>query len=143
MENMATINSKYQALSSRLDEATLHIWAATEARSLGRGGVSLVAKAIGVSRTTIYAGLAELKATVAPVMGAKKNSRIRAAGGGRKKLTSKDAGLVRDLDALVDPTTRGDPMSPLRWTCKSTRRLAEELKQKGHMWSASARSAPF
>jgi len=137
MGDMATIEAKYQALSSRLDEAALRIWAATEARSLGRGGVSLVAKAIGLSRTTIHAGLAEIKATVVPVAVTNKNNRvrIRAAGGGRKKLTSKDVDLLQDLDALVEPTTRGDPMSPLRWTCKSTRRLAEELKQKGHVVS--------
>ena len=137
MGDMAIIEAKYQALSSRLDEAALRIWAATEARSLGRGGVSLVAKAIGVSRTTIHAGLAELKTAVVQAVGTKKDShvRIRTAGGGRKKLTSKDAGLLQDLDALVEPTTRGDPMSPLRWTCKSTRRLAEELKQKGHVVS--------
>lgn len=137
MGDMATIEAKYQALSSRLDEAALRIWAATEARSLGRGGVSLVAKAIGLSRTTIHAGLAEIKATVVPVAVTNKNNRvrIRAAGGGRKKLTSKDVDLLQDLNALVEPTTRGDPMSPLRWTCKSTRRLAEELKQKGHVVS--------
>lgn len=137
MGDMATIEAKYQALSSRMDEATLRIWAAVEARSLGRGGVSLVAKAIGVSRTTIHAGLAELKAAVVPVAVPKKNGRlrVRAAGGGRKKLTSKDADLVRDLDGLVEPSSRGDPMSPLRWTCKSTRRLAEELVRKGHVVS--------
>lgn len=134
MYDMATIEAKYQALSSRLDEASLRIWAAAEARSLGHGGVSLVAKAIGVSRTTIHAGLAELKEAVVPVAVIKKDGhmRVRATGGGRKKLTNKDASLVKDLDALVEPTSRGDPMSPLRWTCKSTRRLAEELKRKGH-----------
>lgn len=111
----------------------MRIWVATEARSLGRGGVSRVAKATGVSRTTIHAGLAELKAPV-PVVAVKKDGhvRIRATGGGRKKLTSKEADLMRDLDALVEPAARGDPMSPLRWTCKSTRRLAEELHRQGH-----------
>ena len=135
MEDMATIGIKYQALSSRLDEATLRVWAATEARSLGRGGVSAVAKATGLSRTTIHAGLAELKAPApvrAGVSKGDKRPRIRAAGGGRKKLTDKDAQLLHDLDALVEPMSRGDPMSPLRWTCKSTYRLAEELKRQGH-----------
>jgi transposase len=133
MGDMATIEIKYQALSSRLDEATLRVWAATEARSLGRGGVSVVAKATGLSRTTIHAGLAELKAPApAGVLKADKRPRIRAAGGGRKKLADKDARLLHDLDALVEPTSRGDPMSPLRWTCKSTYRLAEELKRQGH-----------
>lgn len=134
--NAETISAKYQALSARLDEATLRAWAATEARSLGRGGVSLVAKATGLSRTTIHAGLADLKAMSAiPVSGSADPTRVRAVGGGRKKLTDKDASLLRDLDALVEPTTRGDPMSPLRWTCKSTHRLAEELKRQGHQVS--------
>lgn len=133
MGDMATIAAKFKALSARLDEATLRTWAATEARSLGRGGVSLVAKATGLSRTTIYTGLAELQApTPSPAKGRSKRIRIRAVGGGRKKLIDKDAGLVGALDALVDPVTRGDPMSPLRWTCKSTYRLAEELNRQGH-----------
>ena len=125
---MATIASKYKALSGRLDEATLRLWVAVEARQLGRGGVSTVAKAVGISRTTIYAGLAELDSTAPePVVKAGSRQRVRNVGGGRKKLTAKDATLLRDLDALVDPCSRGDPMSPLRWTCKSTTRLAEEL----------------
>jgi len=134
MGDLAMIEAKYEALSERLDEATLRMWAAVEARSLGRGGVSAVAKAIGMSRTTIHAGLAELKAVAlpSPVSQRERHPRIRATGGGRKKLTAKDANLLRDLDALVEPTSRGDPMSPLRWTCKSTYRLAEELKQRGH-----------
>jgi transposase len=134
MGDLSTIEAKFLGLSGRLDEATLRMWAATEARSLGRGGVSVVAKAIGMSRTTIHAGLAELKAAASAKSEVKRETRprIRAAGGGRKKLTAKDAGLLRDLDALVEPTTRGDPMSPLRWTCKSTYRLAEELQQQGH-----------
>ncbi len=110
------------------------MWAAAEARSLGRGGVSAVAKAIGMSRTTIHAGLAALKtlASTSPVSKRETHPRIRAIGGGRKKLIAKDVNLLRDLDALVEPTSRGDPMSPLRWTCKSTYRLTEELKQQGH-----------
>ena len=134
--DLTAIEAKYQALSGRLDEATLRLWAATEARSLGRGGVSAVAKAIGLSRTTVYAGLAELRA-MAPVSVAKRDGRVRvrAAGGGRKKLTDQDAYLLHDLDALVEPTSRGDPMSPLRWTCKSTYRLAAELKRQGHVVS--------
>jgi len=137
MGDVATIEAKYQVLSGRLNEATLRVWAAAEARSLGRGGVSLVAKATGLSRTTIHAGLSELKAAraTAPDGGGGEHGRMRAAGGGRKKLIDKDANLLSDLDALVEPTTRGDPMSPLRWTCKSTRRLAEELKRQGHQVS--------
>lgn len=133
MDDRTTIEAKYKALSGRLDEATLRLWAATEARSLGRGGVSTVAKAIGMSRTTIHAGLAELKATVTSDTPKRVTAvRVRTAGGGRKKLSDKDANLLRDLDALVEPTSRGDPMSALRWTCKSTYRLAEELNRLGH-----------
>ena len=124
MDSVAKIANKYQALSARLDEATLRLWAAVEARHLGRGGVSTVAKAVGISRTTIYAGLAELDHTT---LAAPKQQRMRTQGGGRKKLTRKDPTLLRDLDALVDPTSRGDPMVALRWTCKSTPRLAKEF----------------
>ena len=130
------IEVKYRALADRLDEAALRRWAAVEARSLGRGGVSAVARAVGVSRTTIHAGLAELSAAAPSARrgkGAAPNpGRVRAAGGGRKKLVAKDATLLRDLDALVEPTTRGDPQSALRWTCKSTTRLARELNRQGH-----------
>ena len=134
MGDLAMIEAKFQALSGRLDEATLRMWAATEARSLGRGGVSAVAKAIGMSRTTIHTGLSELKAAAAPVPEGlhEVRPRIRATGGGRKRLVNKDADLLRDLDTLVEPTSRGDPMSPLRWTCKSTYRLADELHRLGH-----------
>lgn len=125
--------SKYKALSVRLDEATLRLWAAMEARQLGHGGISIVAKAVGMSRTTIYAGLAELDRT-APItatpIGPK--PRVRTQGGGRKKLIAKDPTLLPDLEALVDTGSRGDPMSPLRWTCKSTPRLAQELRAQGH-----------
>src|ERR1700741_5114331 len=139
MKDTGVIHGKYQALADRLDEATLRLWAAVEARALGRGGVSMVATAIGMSRTTIYAGLEELEATKAHPASTPSSSgdsagkrRIRAKGGGRKKLSDKDATLLRDLDALVEPTARGDPMSPLRWTCKSTPRLAQDLTKRGH-----------
>ena len=99
----------------------------------------MVAKAAGVSRTTVYAGLAEIeaaskvakKAGKAPP-GGEAGRRVRAAGGGRKRLIDLDAGLLEALDALVEPASRGDPMSPLRWTCKSTTRLADELNRQGH-----------
>ena len=134
MDVAQTIEAKYLALAGRLDESTLRLWVAAEARSLGRGGVSVVAKAAGVSRTTVYAGLAELDR--GPARGfevpALDKGRVRAQGGGRKTLVSADPTLLRDLDALVEPTTRGDPMSALRWTCKSTTRLAQELNRQGH-----------
>jgi transposase len=141
MSDVGTIKDKYRALAGRLDEATLRLWAAVEARTLGRGGVSTVAQAIGMSRTTIHAGLKELgssppEAAAPPAAaGAAGKRRIRAEGGGRKKLTDKDPTLLRDLDALVEPTARGDPQSPLRWTCKSTPRLAKELAAQGHQVS--------
>ncbi|MHB1123186.1 MAG: ISAzo13 family transposase [Ramlibacter sp.] len=140
MDALQAIEAKYQALSARLDEATLRLWVAAEARSLGRGGVSLVANAVGISRTTIYAGLAEIeeaskaskKRGAASAATGKSTLRVRAAGGGRKKLIDLNQGLLDALDALVEPTSRGDPMSPLRWTCKSTTRLAQELNAMGH-----------
>ena len=138
----ALVEAKYRALASRLDEATLRLWAAAEARRLGRGGVSVVSKAVGLSRTTIYAGLAEIDAANTPprrrpaaAVEVPARARVRAAGGGRKRLVELDASLLADLDALVEPTSRGDPMSPLRWTCKSTTRLAEELARLGHQVS--------
>jgi hypothetical protein len=130
MDTMTAVREKYEALSGCLNEATLRLWAAVEARSLGRGGVTTVARASGLSRMTIYAGRRELDAASgkpAPSAG-----RIRASGGGRKRLTDKDPTRLCDLDALVEPSTRGDPQSPLRWTCKSTPRLAKELQAKGH-----------
>lgn len=133
MSDISAIEEKFQAISSRLDEAALRIWAAAEARSLGRGGVSAVAKAIGMSRTTIHAGIAEIAAGAPTTSSSNgKYIRVRAAGGGRKRLVDKDSGLLTALDGLVEPTSRGDPMSPLRWTCKSTYRLSDELKRQGY-----------
>lgn len=132
MDDTTTIESKYQALSARLDEAALRAWAAAEAQSLGRGGVSLVAKATGMSRTTIHAGLLELKRPPSPPLAEGRGGRVRSAGGGRKKAIDKDSSLTCALDALIEPAPRGDTTPPLRWTCKSTRRLAEELQAQGH-----------
>ncbi len=149
MDRTELIEAKYRALAPRLDEATLRLWAAAEARSLGRGGVSVVAKVAGLSRTTVYAGLTEIEAASKARLSKGKHrgkaaaqppvaiirighQRIRASGGGRKKLVDIDRSLLADLDALVEPTSRGDPVSPLRWTCKSTTRLAAELARMGH-----------
>ena len=134
-DKTTVIAEKYRALAGVLTESSLRLWAAVEAQSLGHGGVSTVARAIGLSRTTIYAGLSELASPPspsAPTHEGGSSRRIRAHGGGRKRLVEKDEGLLRDLDALLDPVSRGDPMSPLRWTSKSTTRLAEELNRKGH-----------
>jgi hypothetical protein len=144
MNQTPIIEAKFTALSHRLDEATLRLWAAAEARSLGRGGVSVVAKVAGLSRTTVYAGLAEIesaakgKMSAQPLAASAIRKRVRAPGGGRKRLVDIDASLLADLDALVEPSSRGDPMSPLRWTCKSTSRLAGELARHGHQVSQRA-----
>lgn len=122
------LEQKFKALGPRLDERTLRLWAAVEAQSLGHGGVSGVARATGLSRTTIHAGLKDLASPASTLENSAQ--RVRAQGGGRKKLTRKDPQLVADLEKLVSPMTRGDPMSPLRWTCKSTTKLAETLNQK-------------
>ena len=125
------IRQKYLALSPVMDERMRRLWVATEASALGRGGVTAVSLATGVARNTITAGLRELEYRRAhPGEGAA--VRIRRPGAGRKLLTATDPGLQQALDTLVDPATRGHPESPLRWTCKSTAKLAEELQAQGH-----------
>src|SRR5579871_15145 len=126
------VRRKYLSLDPLLSERLRRLWAAAEAREIGWGGVTTVAHATGLSQTTIAAGLRQLRAGVAgdEVGGAR--HRVRRPGGGRKPLIEHDARLLKDLEALVDPVTRGDPQSPLRWTCKSTRKLAEALQQEGH-----------
>src|SRR3712207_3250523 len=101
--------------------------AAAEALALGSGGISATARATGLSRAAIRRGIAELQGGPAPQPG-----RIRRPGGGRKKTVDRDPTLLPDLEALVEPTTRGDPESPLRWTCKSVRKLARALRERGH-----------
>jgi Rhodopirellula transposase DDE domain len=125
------IRQKYLVLSPLMDERMRRQWAAAEAGTLGWGGVTAVSAATGLSRTTITAGLGELEHRRANPQEAV-TLRLRDAGGGRKALTETDPQLWRALDALVDPVTRGHPESPLRWTCKSTARLAEELGRQNH-----------
>nr|CBX29206.1 hypothetical protein N47_J01870 [uncultured Desulfobacterium sp.] len=125
------IKVKYGYLRSHLDEKVLRLWAAVEAQSLGRGGISQVSEATSLSRTTIYVGISELKSG-GPDIDSRLPGRIRRTGGGRKKLKEKDPSLLQDLDKLLEPATRGDPETPLRWTCKSTTKLAEELTARGH-----------
>lgn len=134
MDNLAAFQQKYSILRQHLDESALRLCAAADSATLGRGGVMLVAKASGLSRTTIYAGLKDLHAQQASHSGAAPEGqrRVRNPGGGRKTLTESERNLLNDLDRLVDPVTRGDPQSPLRWTCKSTTRLAKELQKQGH-----------
>jgi hypothetical protein len=124
------IREKFTALAPILDEQSRRLWAATEAKALGYGGQALVAKATGLSRNTVHAGLRELERTPANLTASTK--RVRRPGGGRKRLIDHDSLLVAHLDALVEPSSRGDPESPLRWTCKSTRQLATALQQHGH-----------
>ena len=113
-----------------MTERSRRIWAATEAHALGRGGVSAVSRATGINRNTIMRGLTELSSreTLAP-------ERVRRPGGGRKPASVVDPQLKEDLDRLIDPVTRGDPEAPLRWTCKSVRKLARELNRQGHQIS--------
>jgi Rhodopirellula transposase DDE domain len=128
--DVEVISEKYATLEPVLDERARRLWAATEARAIGRGGISRVADATGLSRTTIRAGLNELHSPLADKQGT--DGRVRRLGGGRKPLTEHDPKLLRALEILVDPVTRGDPMSPLRWTCKSADKLASELTASGH-----------
>jgi hypothetical protein len=127
----AAMLRKYGILRPLLDEKAYRLCAAAEASALGRGGVTRVATAAGLSRTTVHLGLRELGAPLAHGTPAE-SRRIRRPGAGRKALAEKDPALRADLDRLVDPLTRGDPMSPLRWTCKSTTRLATALRDAGH-----------
>jgi transposase len=127
-EQVEFIRHKYTALAPLLNERTRRCWAATEAQALGYGGISIVAEALGMARGTIHTGLGEVQERATEVV----PQRVRRVGGGRQALTAKDPMLVEALNELVEPTTRGDPQSPLRWTCKSTTRLARELKKAGH-----------
>ncbi len=127
MDAIAGVRQRFAALESVIDERTRRLLVAAESSAWGPGGISVVSQATGVSRQVIRQGLRELKES--PVHPA---GRIRRAGGGRKKSKEKDPSLVADLERLVEPLTRGDPQSSLRWTCKSVRNLAEELNRQGH-----------
>jgi Rhodopirellula transposase DDE domain len=130
------IARKYERLKSHFDERTRRLWAAAEAEVLGGGGVSAVHRATGLARSTIEQGLRDLAGADRHWPAASKvATRVRAPGGGRKRTTATDATLLADLESLVSPATRGDPMSPLRWTCKSLRKLTEELRALGHSTS--------
>jgi transposase len=121
------IGNKYQGLSGELSERTRRRWAAVEAVSLGRGGISVVSAATGLGYSTIQRGIRELNTGDTPPTG-----RQRRLGAGRKRTENVDPGVKAALERLVEPESRGDPQSPLRWTCKSTRRLAQELTSQGH-----------
>jgi hypothetical protein len=125
--DLGILRAKFKALAPELDERARRIWAATEAMAAGRGGIALVARATGISVSTIARGLQELEAgdTAGP-------GRVRRPGGGRRPLLESDPTLLVDLEGLVEPTASGDPMSALRWTSKSVRRLADDLRGMGH-----------
>jgi Rhodopirellula transposase DDE domain len=131
---VALVKEKYNRLSSMMDEKLKRHWAACEALASGRGGISAVSEATGMSRHTIRRGIREVQQEM-PRLAGEFESRVRRPGGGRKPLSTIDPTLQEDLKALVESTTRGDPMSPLLWTCKSTRKLAEELQKRGHQVS--------
>lgn len=127
MTTEADVRRKYEALSPLMDERMRRCWAGVEADALGEGGIAIVERATGMSRTTIRAGRDEVRAGLddADVV------QVRRTGGGRPRLEALDPELLTALESLVDPVTRGDPMSPLRWTSKSTRKLATELTEQG------------
>ena len=125
------IGTKFRMLAGELDERALRLWAAAEATALGRGGTAAVARATGIAPSTIRRGRAELASGESPGAG-----RVRRPGAGRKRLTETDPTLLADLERLVDGESRGDPEQPLRWTAKSLRNLAGELRAQGHQISA-------
>jgi hypothetical protein len=130
MDDESEIHTRFKMLAPFLNERTRRLFTAAEAAALGRGGIAAVARATGVSRRAIAAGLAELHAPQAASAHG-----VRRPGGGRKRTVQTDRTLQDDLERLIDPVTRGDPESPLRWTCKSVRKLAEELRRLGHATS--------
>jgi hypothetical protein len=128
MYDAAGIQQRFAPLRGALDERSRRLVAAAESLAIGRGGISAVARATGLARQVIRRGLAELQEPAVHPPG-----RVRRPGGGRKRTVTQDPTLRRDLERLVEPVTRGDPESPLRWTCKSVRNLAKELRRQGHL----------
>src|SRR5438309_3348660 len=123
------VRMKYELLANHLTERQRRLWAGAEAEALDYSGISRVARATGLARDTVMKGIKEVREGASD---GEAPERSRRAGGGRKPAEVKDPYLVKALDALVEPTSRGDPQSPLRWTCKSTRALARELTSQGH-----------
>jgi transposase len=130
MKEEEAIKQRFKLVAGELNERSRRLVAASEAVALGWGGISAVSRATGLSRKAISHGVKELQEAAGA-----REGQIRRRGGGRKKTVSKDPRLVEDLERLVEPLTRGDPESPLRWTCKSLRKLAEELARQGHQVS--------
>jgi hypothetical protein len=132
MSTIAQIERKFELLKPVLNERQRRLWAAAEALAIGHGGITRVAEATGMDVRTLRAGIQELRAREAGRPGPLDPDQVRRPGGGRKRRTEEDPTLLRDLEALIEPSTRGDPGSPLRWTCKSTEQLAEGLQAQGH-----------
>src|SRR5437660_3098116 len=130
VNTVESLAAKFSVLLPHLDERQQRLYLASEARSLGHGGITVVARAAGTSRQTVTNGVDELESGQAPL------GRARRPGAGRKRLVHTDPALRPALLDLVEPDERGDPMSPLRWTTKSTRNLADELTAQGHRISA-------
>lgn len=130
METDSLIAARYAALAGILDERQRRLYAAVEAKLLGYSGIKRVHDATGIARGSIIAGLKELEQGIDPIKIS--SNRIRRPGAGRKKLTEQDVDVRAALERLVEPVTRGDPESPLRWTCKSLMQLARELNAQGH-----------
>lgn len=127
MKNLSEVRAKLQSLWALLDERTRRLCAANEAKQLGYGGISIVHRACGLSRKAIALGLRELREAIVLPEG-----RIRRLGAGRKPITTTDPKLWSLLERMIEPGTRGDPESPLRWICKSTRALANRLTRQHH-----------
>ena len=131
-EAMPPERRKYHTLSNIMDERGLRLWAGSEALALGWGGITAVAEATGLSQSTIRAGISECRSPQAHPETPDHEHHVRGPGAGRKRLVQEDRTLLKDLETLVNPSTRGDPQSPLLWTCKGTRKLAEALVGQGH-----------
>jgi hypothetical protein len=131
-DRIEVIRQKYELLRPLMSERMRRQWAACEAMSFPRGGFTLVAQATGLSRTTLWTGKRELQQQAGLPAEQLQPERVRRPGGGRHVVETDDPTLLADLQALLESTTRGDPQSPLLWTCKSTRNLAEELNRAGH-----------
>ena len=134
VETEETLRAKFLSLRPVLNEATVRFWSAVEAKALGYGGIAVVARATGLARNTILAGLRDLEDPER--VEAVARGQVRRPGGGPKTVVEEQPGLLEALEALVSPATRGDPMSPLRWTSKSTEHLAEALRRQGFRLSA-------
>jgi len=137
MDLVESVRERFERMRGSLNERARRLFAATEALAIGHGGIAIVARATGIAPSTIAVGKAEVLALEGSGAAPLAVNRSRRAGGGRKKLTDKDPTLLSDLERLVEPVTRGDPESPLRWTARSVQNLAEELVRQGHQTSAN------